>query len=125
MGDKKMEEVDFEREWNLVIRFFHGYNKCNSKSVTSLKTDSLTSPKYIERMIFILSEGNLSFFMGTSGVEIRSFGWLVNFELTLILSSLTSNIHLSLFCLIWLGETAVLFMIIRLVVSESSGLNTE
>lgn len=102
MGDKKMEEADFEREWSLVIRFFHCYNKFNTKSVTSLKTDSLISSKYMERIIFIFIQGNLLFFMSTSGVETRSFGWLFNFELTLILSPLTSNTNLSLFCLVWL-----------------------
>lgn len=69
MGDKKIEQVDFETEWNLMIRFFHCYIKFYTESVTSLKTDSLISSKYMERIIFIYVQGNLSFLCVPQGLK--------------------------------------------------------
>ena len=60
MGNKKMNEQEFKKQWKEIVTFFH-QNGFNVNVISSLKSDVLLSPKYVESVIVFLLEGNVSF----------------------------------------------------------------
>ena len=59
-GNTKMNEKEFKNQWKEMLTFLKE-NGFDVNSISSLKTDVLLSPKYVESVISFLMEGNMGF----------------------------------------------------------------
>ena len=55
-----MNEKEFKNQWKEMLTFLKE-NGFDVNSISSLKTDVLLSPKYVESVISFLMEGNMGF----------------------------------------------------------------